>query len=320
MKVAVVGAGGFVGQTVTRRLRQNGHDVVPIVRTPRGLPDERKIDDLASADWPALLNGVEAVVHLAARVHVMNDTAADPLAEFRRVNCAGALKTAEGAAEAGVRRFLFISTIKVNGEETRPGQAFAADDVPQPVDPYGISKMEAEQALLELGERTGMEVTVIRPPLIHGPGVRANFESMMKWIRRGVPLPLGRVTENRRSLVGVDNLADLISVCLTHPAASGQRFMASDGRDVSTRELVELVAAAMGVKARLLPVPTGPMLSAARMAGKGAAANRLLGNLQVDISKNRELLGWSPPVSLEEGLRRAAEPLTNRVDKTPNAR
>lgn len=320
MKVAVVGAGGFVGRPVMARLRDDGHEVVPIVRTARGMPDERQIDDLASADWPNLFTGVEAVVHLAARVHVMNDTAADPLAEHRRVNCAGTMKTAEGAAAAGVKRFIFISTIKVNGEETKPGRPASADDQPEPVDPYGISKLEAEQALFELAGRCGMEVTVIRPPLVHGPGVRANFESLMKLVQRRVPLPIGLVTQNRRSLVGVDNLADLISVCLAHAAAAGQRFMASDGHDVSTRELAEMLGTALGVRPRLLPVPIGSMRLAARIAGKEPALNRLLGDLQVDITKNRELLGWSPPVTLQEGLRRAAAPMAKRVDNRRNAR
>ena len=320
MKIAVVGAGGFVGQTVVRRLSDDGHEVVPIVRTPKNLPGERQIADLGNADWSSLIAGADAVVHLAARVHVMNDTAPNPLVEFRKVNCAGTLKLAEGAAKAGVNRFLFVSTIKVNGEATAPGKPFAADDLPAPADPYGISKLEAEQALFDLAGRTGMEVTVVRPPLVHGPGVRANFESLMKLVQRGIPLPLGRVTSNRRSLVGVDNLADFISTSLTHPGAAGQKFMVSDGRDVSTRELVVLIAAAIGVRPRLLPVPVAPMAMTARILGKGPAADRLLGSLQVDIGKNKDLIGWSPPVSLEEGLRRAAEPLVNRVDNRRNPR
>lgn len=304
MKISVVGAGGFVGRAVTDRLVRDGHDVVPVVRTARGIAGERSIEDLATADWPALLQGIEGIVHLAARVHVMNDTAADPLAEFRRVNTEGTVALAKAAASAGVKRFVFISSIKVSGEDSPPGRPLKADDEPAPVDPYGISKLEAERALFDLGQQTGMAVTVIRPTLVHGPGVRANFETLVKLVRSGLPLPLGSVRDNRRSVVGLDNLADLVATCLVHPAAPGQVFMATDGEDVSTRGLIERIAAAMGRKARLVPVPTGPIAIAARLLGKGAAADRILGSLQADIGKNRELLGWSPPVSLDEGLRR----------------
>jgi nucleoside-diphosphate-sugar epimerase len=304
MKVAVIGAGGFVGQPVTRRLMAQGVEVRPIVRTPAGLPGERTITDVDDADWDALLEGMDAVIHLIARVHIVTDRAENPLADNRRINTAGTLKIAEAAARAGVKRFVFVSTIKVNGENNAPGTPFTADEVPTPLDAYGISKREAEQGLFALSERTGMEVTVVRPPLVYGPGVRANFLSMMKWVRRGVPLPFGRVTGNRRSMVGIDNLVDLILTLLTHRNAPGQIFFASDGHDVSTRQLLTMLAAAMGRKARLLPMPVGLMRAAAKAAGKGATANRVLGSLQVDIAKNRDLLDWTPPVSMEEGLRR----------------
>lgn len=304
MKVAVIGAGGFVGQPVTRRLMAQGVEVRPIVRTPAGLPGERTISDVDEADWDALLEGVDAVIHLIARVHIVTDRAENPLADNRRINTAGTLRIAEAAARAGARRFVFVSTIKVNGETSAPGKPFTADEVPTPLDAYGISKREAELGLFALSERTGMEVTVVRPPLVYGPAVRANFLSMMKWVRRGVPLPFGRVTANRRSLVGIDNLVDLIVTLLTHRNAPGQIFFASDGHDVSTRELLTMLAAAMGRKARLLPVPVGLMRAAAKAAGREATANRVLGSLQVDISKTRALLDWTPPVSMEEGLRR----------------
>jgi nucleoside-diphosphate-sugar epimerase len=304
MKVAVIGAGGFVGQPVTRRLLSEGVDVRPIVRTPGGLPGERTIADVDEADWDALLEGMDAVIHLIARVHIVNDRAENPLADNRRINTAGTLKIAEAAARAGVKRFVFVSTVKVNGENNIPSKPFTADEEPTPLDAYGISKREAELGLLALSERTGMEVTVVRPPLVYGPRVRANFLSMMKLVRRGVPLPFGRVTGNRRSMVGIDNLVDLIVTLLRHKNAPGQIFFASDGHDVSTRELLSMLAAAMGRKARLVPMPVGLMRAAAKVAGKGATAQRVLGSLQVDITKTRQLLDWTPPVSVEEGLRR----------------
>lgn len=307
MRIAVVGAGGFVGRSLVKRLVADGQDVMPVVRTPQGLSGESVIDDLLTADWPALLSGVDAVVHLAARVHMMNDAAADPLAEFRRVNTAGTLALAEAAARAGVKRFVFLSTIKVNGEATAPGQPFRSTDTPAASDPYGISKQEAEAQLLELAGTTGMEVTIIRPPLIYGPGVKGNFRALFKAVRRGIPLPLGAVTNNRRSLVGIDNLASLISVALTHPGAANATFLASDGEDVSTTRLLQLIAEAAGRKPRLLPLPASLLRSLARLAGRKAAADRLIGNLQVDISDTRGKLGWAPPVSLSAGLRAAVE-------------
>lgn len=308
MKTAIVGAGGFVGRGLVERLRRDGHELVPIVRTPAGIAGERRIDDLLEADWDSLLAGADAVVHLAARVHMMTDTAANPLAEFRRINTEGTRRIAEAAARQGVKRFVFVSTVKVNGEATAPGRPFRADDPPRPEDPYGISKHEAEQALFAVARGTPMTATVIRPPLVHGPGVRGNFRSMMAWLRRGVPLPLGGATGNRRSLVGLDNLVDLIAVALDHPAAAGETFLVSDGEDVSTARLLRVLGEALGRPARLVPVPPALILAAARLAGKGAAAGRLLGSLQVDIGPTRERLGWSPPVPLQEGLRRAAAP------------
>lgn len=307
MRIAVVGAGGFVGRPLVGRLASDGHDVVPVVRTPQGLAGERVIGDIVSADWAPVLSGADVVIHLAARVHMMNDQAEDPLAEFRRVNTAGTLALAQAAARAGVKRFIFLSTIKVNGEATRPGQPFRSTDLPQASDPYGISKQEAEAALLELAQATGMEVTVIRPPLIYGPGVKGNLRSLIKALRRGVPLPLGGITGNRRSLVGIGNLISLIGVAMTHPAAANATFLVSDGEDVSTTGLLQTLARAMGRKPRLLPVPAGAIRLVAALTGKKAAADRLVGNLQVDISDTREKLGWTPPVSLGAGMQAAVD-------------
>jgi len=235
----------------------------------------------------------------------MEDTAANPLDEFRRVNVQGTLNLARQAAAAGVRRFVFVSSIKVNGEMTQLGRPFTADDAPAPLDAYGVSKMEAEQGLREIALQTGMEMVIIRPPLVYGPGVKANFAAMMRWLRYGVPLPLG-VIHNQRSLVSLENLVDLLVTCITHPAAANQTFLVSDGEDVSTTELLRRMGQAMGKPARLLPVPGSWLKLAAGLVGKGDVAQRLCGSLQVDISKTRELLGWVPPVSLDEGLRRAA--------------
>jgi len=307
MRIAVIGAGGFVGRSLTRRLAEQGHEVLPVLRTPAGIPDERIIDDLLTADWPEILTGVEAVVHLAARVHMMNDTLADPLAEYRRVNTQGARHVAEAAAACGVRRFVFLSTIKVNGEATEPGKPFLPTDVPQASDPYGISKQEAEAALFELGRATGLEITVIRPPLIYGPGVKGNLQSLMQAIERGIPLPLGGITRNRRSLLGIDNLISLISVALSHPRAANRVLLAADGEAVSTTGLLQLIAKAMGKSARTIPVPAPIIRLLAAAIGKKAAAARLVGSLEVDISDTRQRLDWTPPVSLEEGMRSAAK-------------
>lgn len=259
-----------------------------------------------STDWSAALNGVAVVVHCAARVHVMVDVAANPLDEFRRINVIGTLNLARQAAAAGVRRFVFISSIKVNGEKTERGHSFSADDTPAQVDAYGVSKMEAEQGLLALSVQTGMEIVIIRPPLVYGPGVKANFASMMRWLRRGVPLPLGAL-HNERSLVALDNLVDLIVTCLTHRSAAGQIFLVSDGEDVSTTELLRRMGQAMGRPACLIPVPESWLKVAAAMVGKEDVAQRLCGSLQVDIEKTRQLLGWKPPLSLDQGLKKAAE-------------
>jgi UDP-glucose 4-epimerase len=258
-------------------------------------------------DWTVALANVDKIVHLAARVHVMNDKSTDPLAEFRRVNVEGTANLARQAAAAGVRRFVYLSSIKVNGEFTQEGHPFTADDAPAPADPYGVSKHEAEQALRQIAADTGMEVVIIRPPLVYGPGVKANFESMMRWLARGVPLPLAAVTHNRRSLVALANLVDLIVTCLNHPAGANQTFLVSDGEDLSTAQLLKRIGAALGRQARLFYVPPSMLKLGAQVANKPDIYQRLYGSLQLDITKTRRLLGWTPPVSVDEGLRRAAE-------------
>lgn len=315
--VLVTGASGFVGRRLTDALRASGRDVRAAYRSPRSVtPDVHSVQVGGlgpDTDWTEALQGVDTVVHLAARVHVMNDKVLDPLAEFRRVNVEGTLVLARQAAAAGVRRFVFVSSIKVNGESTLPGKPFTADDTPAPQDGYGISKYEAETGLLALARNAGMEVVIIRPVLVYGPGVGANFLSMMRWLKKGVPLPLGAI-RNRRSMVALDNLVDLIAVCLDHPAASGQVFLASDGEDLSTPDLLRRTANALGKRAFLVPVPAIFLKVGAGLIGKGDVAQRLCGSLQADISKNKTLLGWIPPVSVDAGLVMAARHLLARSD------
>ncbi|MDT3313304.1 SDR family oxidoreductase [Pseudomonas sp. rhizo66] len=304
-RVLVTGATGFVGEAVVfRMLLDKAYAPVAAVRGESrlsGLCDVVSFDLSASVELPALMQ-IDTVVHCAARVHVMSDTAADPLAKFREVNVQGTTRLARKAAEAGVRRFLFISSIKVNGEATLPGMPFKADDQPAPVDPYGVSKCEAEERLREIGRETGMEIVIIRPPLVYGPGVKANFLSMMSWLRKGLPLPLGAL-RNQRSLVALGNLVDLIVTCIAHPAAANQTFLVSDGEDLSTTRLLRRMAAALDRRALLLPLPQMLLRAAAQLVGKGDMAQRLCGSLQVDINKTRLLLQWSPPFSVDKALK-----------------
>lgn len=260
----------------------------------------------ADTSWQEVLHGVDTVIHAAARVHVMHDTAADPISLYREVNTLGTLNLAEQAAAAGVRRFIFISTIKVNGESTARGECIRPDDPPNPVDPYAISKHEAEQGLQALAKTCAMEVVIIRPVLVYGPGVKANFLQLMRTLRKGVPLPLGAVN-NARSLVSLDNLTDLIRVCIDHPAAANQVFLVSDGRDLSTTELASRLKAQMGASGWLIPVPESLIMLGATLLGRKSAAERVLGSLRVDISKTRERLQWQPPVSVEDGLNKTVE-------------
>jgi len=303
-QVLITGASGFLGQALCRRLRADGHLVTALSRHAPKVSEEPWVQVQRYEDAGSLLAGPSCVVHLAARVHVMKDAVADPLGEFRKANVDLTLNLARQAAQAGVRRFIFISSVKVNGEETVANHPFTAEDPPRPQDPYGISKMEAEEALRALAAHTGMEVVIIRPPLVYGPGVRANFEALIRVVARGVPLPLGAI-QNMRSLVTLDNLVDVIASCISHPQAANQTFMVSDGEDVSTPDLIRRVAQAMDRPVRVFYVPLWLLQLGAKLTGKSSAMRRLCGNLQVDISKTQTMLGWKPPIGVDEGLRRA---------------
>ncbi|MCK2150064.1 SDR family oxidoreductase [Marinobacter alexandrii] len=303
----VTGVTGFLGSTLVRELAQKKYEIVGVSRRPVEGPFSRLEKVASLSDLTAQnLSGVDTVIHCAARAHIMKDEVANPLAEYRQVNVECSIRLARQAAKAGVRRFIFISSIKVNGEQTQLGKPFTADDAPAPEDAYGISKMEAEQGLQALADETSMELVVIRPPLVYGPGVKGNFANMAKLVDKGLPLPLGAI-HNKRSLVALDNLVDLIIRCIDHPAGANQVFLAGDGQDVSTTELLSSVGQAMSKPARLIPVPAGMLMFGASLLGKRAVAQRLLGSLQVDISKARNLLGWEPPLSVDEGLRRCFE-------------
>lgn len=312
LKILVTGATGFIGHAllaqVMGRPRLSARVTVrrQVNDLPVGVESVHVVDVNPETDWRAAVTGMDVIVHTAARVHVMQDTASDSLAAFRRVNVAGTLNLARQAADAGVRRFVFISSIKVNGKWTPLGRPYTAADVPAPGDPYGITKWEAEEGLRQLAAETGMEVVIIRPPLVYGPGVTANFLSMIRWLNTGIPLPFGAI-DNKRSLVALDNLVDLIVTCIDHPAAANQTFLVSDGEDLSTPDLIRRMARALGCPARLISVPTTVLMAGATLLGRQELAAKLCGTLQVNIAKTRKVLGWTPPVSVDEGLRRTAE-------------
>jgi nucleoside-diphosphate-sugar epimerase len=312
--ILVTGADGFVGRRLCESLARTGHDVRRAVRRVSGPalpPSVATVGDIGpGTDWRGALDGAAAVVHLAARTHVLRETAADPLAEYRRINVEGARSLATQAAASGVRRLVFMSSVKVNGE-TAAARPFNEEDVPHPEDAYGISQWEAEQVLRGIERETGLEVVVLRPPLVYGPGVKGNFARLLQWVARGFPLPLAWV-ENRRSLIGLGNLVDAVIAAVNGSAAAGRTYLLSDGEDVSTPDLVRAMAAALGVAPRLLPFPVSLLELGARLAGRGPEAARLLGSLQVDSSAIRRELGWQPPHTLAEGLAETAQWYVNR--------
>jgi len=333
----VTGATGFVGTALCRRLAEEGVNVVAAIRqaaensaadfncspdSGSPVPEQGKqagysgtlpsfrpvvvgnID--AHTDWSPALAGVEVVFHLAARAHVLRETAADPLAEFRRTNVAGTERLARSAAAAGVRRLVYVSSVGVNGLYTREGRKFSEADVPQPHNDYALSKWEAEQALHRIGAETGLQVVIVRPPLVYGPAAPGNFAQLLAVVANGIPLPFASV-RNQRSLVYVGNLVDALITCASHPAAAGKTYLVSDGEDVSTAELMRRLAGALGVPARLFPCPPALLLLAGRLTGRHEQVERLLGSLQVDSDKIRRELGWMPPCTLQQGLAEAVK-------------
>lgn len=340
MKILVTGANGFVGRALCGEAISRGFRIVCATRAALRLEPSMEnvvvgtID--ANTDWSEALRGINVVIHLAARVHVMSDNSSDPLAEFRRVNTAATVRLARSAAAGGVKRLVYVSSIKVNGESNSiaPSPApsehtlaqgercgrkvgerdslrvFSESDAPDPQDPYGISKWEAEQALHRVAEETGLEVAIVRPPLVYGAGVKGNFEQMLRVVESGVPLPLGSV-RNQRDLIFVGNLVDALLACATHPAAAGKTYLVSDGESVSTPELLQCLAETMGVPSRVFPFPLALLKLAGKLTGKSAQLERLLGSLQVDSGKIRRELNWVPPFTLQEGLQETAQQLRN---------
>jgi nucleoside-diphosphate-sugar epimerase len=307
----VTGANGFVGKLICAELQSQGYEVRGAVRRSDVILNCKvsrvTVGEINSqTDWSAALAGVDVVIHLAARVHVMKETSVNPLDEFRSTNVHGTEHLARSAAAHGVKRFVFVSSIKVIGEETSGGHRYAELDSSSPKDPYGVSKWEAEQALHRVAKETGLEVVIVRPPLVYGAGVKGNFAQMLRVLAKGIPLPLASVS-NLRSLVYLGNFVDALLTCATHPAAAGQTYLVSDGEDVSTPALLRQVGAAMGHPARLLPCPPVLLKMAGRVLGRSEQLERLLGSLQVDSSKIRRELGWRPPFTLQQGLQATAE-------------
>ena len=326
MRFLVTGANGFVGKPLCAELARQGQSVRAAVRSASSPIDHTDVAVVGAIDggtnWAAALRDVDVVIHLAARVHVMKDNAADPLAEFLRVNMQGTENLAQQAAHAGVKRLVYVSSIKVNGESTLypsspyPGSSpaqggaerniFTASDIPDPPDPYAASKWQAEQVLRRIAQETGLEVVIVRPPLVYGPGVKGNLLRLLQAVDKGIPLPFASV-RNARSLLYLGNLVDALIVCATHPDAFGQTYLISDGEDISTPELLRQLGAAMGHPACLLPCPPVWLKLAARLAGKTDQVERLLGSLQVDGGKIRHELGWRPPYTLAQGLNAMAD-------------
>jgi nucleoside-diphosphate-sugar epimerase len=308
--ILVTGANGFIGNTLCRKLLGDGFQVRGAVRAnkssslPEGI-EPREIGDIdAQTDWTGILRGVDTIVHLAARVHVMHDTAADPLAEYLKVNVTGTEQLARAAVEADVKRFIFLSTVKVNGEENvRP---YREIDPPAPIDYYAVSKLQAEQQLKKIASSSSMELVILRPPLVYGPGVKANFLALIKIVAKGIPLPLASI-RNRRSFIYLENLVDVISACCIHPNAGGKVFMVSDGEDVSTPQMIRRIASTLKKKTRLFPFPPNLLYILGRMAGKRLAVDRLIGSLTVDITKIKNELDWHPPFTMVSGLQKTAD-------------
>ncbi|MFM2317642.1 MAG: hypothetical protein RLZZ215_263 [Pseudomonadota bacterium] len=325
MSLLITGTSGFIGSSLLLALKSvSNRRITAVVRSKADQDSAANFNIVMSAinqysDWSEILCGVNTVIHLAGSVHVMRNPVTDPLTEFRSANTTATINLAQQAATAGVCRLIYLSSIKVNGETTALGYPFKAEDTlnspchlreqspdSDELDPYAQSKQEAEQGLRSVAQQTGLEIVIIRPPLVYGAGVKGNFLQIMSWLHKGIPLPLGNI-HNQRSLVALPNLIDLITTCIDHPAAANKTFLVSDGEDLSTTELLQRLSHALGKPARLLPIPQSWLETTLNLLGKHAIAQRLCGNLQVDISKTRDLLGWTPPVSVDEALRQTAQ-------------
>jgi len=315
MKVLVTGASGFIGNALAQKLNSSGYLVTGATRScskeSSNFPCFSLGDFNSRTDWSLLLQEVDCVIHCAAYSSVTNKPHDELLSSLNDINVNASTHLAKQAAELGVKRFVFISSIKVNGEQTFSGSPFTEDNIPFPQDAYAMSKLEAEQKLFKIAAETGLEVVIVRPPLVYGPGVKGNFKSMIRVVKNGIPVPLGAIF-NKRSLVSIDNLVDFVITCIEHPDAANQIFLVGDGNDLSTTDLLRCLAEAAGVSSRLIPVPASILMFVARLLGKKAVAHRLLGSLQVDISKARHRLGWTPPFSIEEGFSRCFNSTTEK--------
>jgi len=308
-RVLITGANGFIGRHLCAYLKEKGYFVRAALRCDKR--DIPRVDEYiqvgeinGATDWQQALTGVEEVVHLAGRAHILNESNVDPLAAFREVNVLATKHLASMAVKAGVKRFVFMSSVKVNGEGA--DFPYSEKDVPAPRDAYGISKKEAEDALASIAAETGLEMVVLRPPLVYGPGVKANFRNLIKIAGLGMPLPLGGI-RNQRSFIHIGNLVDAIGLCIIHPLAAGETFLVSDGQDISTLDLIKMIATALNKKAILFPLPPAVLKGLAALAGQGEAMDKLTGSLRVDCSKIRALLGWKPPYTLQEGIKETAK-------------
>mgnify|MGYP003384579166 CR=1 FL=1 len=309
-RLLLTGYSGFVGTVLAERLHID-YDLSLLGRKSSNLGNSFKFDLSPITIYDNVFESIDAVIHVAARAHIMNEEVADSLSEYRRVNVDGTLNLAQQSADAGVKRFIYISSIKVNGESTSGSVPFTEKDIANPLDPYGVSKYEAEEGLKKIAEKTGMEVVIIRPPLVYGAGVKANFLNLLKLSNTGLPLPFGLVN-NKRSMVYVENLVDFIIRCIDHPNAANQTFLVSDGENLSLKSLITYIRKAMGKSPLLLPVPVGLFKLAGKLTGKSGVVDRLVGDLQVDSSKARELLDWTPPFTVEQGIAATVLDFKNR--------
>ena len=315
-RILITGSNGFVGKALTRKFADDFDLICAVRKVSNTLGEKVKqytIGELTPCtEWAHILTDVDIVIHLAARVHMMNDKSTDPLKEFLKINTDSTLNLARQAADAGVKRFIFLSSIKVNGESTFSERPFKADDDPAPSDFYAHSKYLAEQGLFQLSKKTEMDVVVIRPPLIYGPGVKANFYKMMLLVNRGILLPFGSIN-SFRSLVAINNLLSLISICLLHPSASNQVFLVSDDEDITTTELLKRMGITLGKKVRLVCIPEGVLAIILRLIRRGPIAQRLCSSLQVDISKTKKILDWKPVVNVDDALQETADDFLKKM-------